>query len=112
MNDVLSTVSLAEDRFERLRRIEWWDQRLLSSAKVLVVGMGALGNEVLKHLALVGVTHVFIVDFDTIEPSNLSRSVLFRDADVGRPKVEAAAEAAHRLYPDLQIGSFHGDAIY
>jgi molybdopterin/thiamine biosynthesis adenylyltransferase len=107
-----SPVSVAEDRFDRLRRIEWWDAARLARSKVLVIGMGALGNEILKHLALMGVAHVFIVDLDTVEPSNLSRSVLFRDTDVGRSKVEAAAEVARELYPDMNVGWYHGDAVY
>lgn len=44
----------------------------------MVVGCGALGNEVLKNLVLFGIEHIVIVDFDTIEPSNLTRSILFR----------------------------------
>ena len=62
-----------EDRYARFRLIAWWDQQKLAAAKVLVVGAGALGNEVLKNLCLLGVGHVYVVDFDTIEESNLSR---------------------------------------
>lgn len=99
----------AEDRFDRFRRIEWWDQRRLSNAKVLVIGAGALGNEILKNLALLGVGHIFIADLDSIEDSNLSRSILFRDRDVGRSKAETAAVAVHDIYPDLQVRGFQGD---
>src|SRR6516162_3801638 len=81
------------DRYARHRLIPWWDQELLSLSKVLVVGAGALGNEVLKDLALLGVGHIMVVDFDVVELSNLSRSVLFSDSDIGRPKAQAAAEA-------------------
>src|ERR1700738_3904671 len=66
-----------DDRYSRLRLIPWWRQELLTRAKVLVVGAGALGNEVLKNLALVGVGTVYVIDRDTIGTSNLSRSVLF-----------------------------------
>src|SRR5437879_2284385 len=71
------------DRYGRLRLIPWWRQEKLAAAKVLVVGAGALGNEVLKNLALlcVGTTHV--IDLYCVEPSNLSRSVLFRAEDGG-----------------------------
>ncbi len=57
----------------------------------MVAGAGALGNEVVKNLALLGVGTILLVDLDLVEPSNLSRSVLFRDADGGQPKVAAEA---------------------
>ena len=78
----------AGDRYSRLRLIPSWNQERLRSSKVMVVGAGALGNEVLKNLSLLGIGGVIIVDFDTIENSNLSRSVLFRQsaerAKIGR----------------------------
>ena len=67
-----------DDRYGRLRLIPWWRQERLAAAKVLVVGAGALGNEVLKNLALIGVGTIVVIDLDEVEPSNLSRSVLFR----------------------------------
>ena len=74
------------DRYSRLRLIGWWDQEKISNAKILVVGAGALGNEVLKNLALLGVGHVYLIDFDEIQASNLSRSVLFRAEHEGQSK--------------------------
>lgn len=103
---------LEDDRFDRFRRISWWDQGRLRSAKVLVIGAGALGNEVLKNLALLGVGHVFIADLDCIDRSNLSRSILFRETDSGRPKAQVAAEAIVNIYPEMETQWFHGDAIY
>ena len=79
-----------DDRYSRLRLIAWWEQEKLAAARILVVGAGALGNEVLKNLALLGVGFVYVVDFDEIEESNLTRSVLFRKRDCGRPKATAA----------------------
>jgi molybdopterin-synthase adenylyltransferase len=92
-----------DDRYSRLRLISWWDQDKLKAAKVLVVGAGALGNEVLKNLALLGVGRIYAIDFDHIENSNLTRSVLFRARDKGRPKAEAAAEALHDINPDTRV---------
>ena len=67
--------------------IGWWDQSKISTAKVLVVGAGALGNEVLKNLALLGFGHIHIIDMDTIDESNLTRSVLFeRPTPVNRKR--------------------------
>ena len=67
-------VGAAEDRYHRQSLIEWWDQGKVSRARVLVVGAGALGNEVLKCLALMGVGQILVYDMDRIERSNLSRS--------------------------------------
>jgi adenylyltransferase/sulfurtransferase len=100
-----------DDRYSRLRLISWWDQDKLRAAKVLVVGAGALGNEVLKNLALLGVGRVFVIDFDRIENSNLTRSVLFRARDRGRPKAEAAAEAIRDINPDTHIKPLHANVI-
>ena len=97
------------DRYATLRLIDWWDQQRLAEARVMVVGAGALGNEVLKNLALLGVGYLFIVDFDMVEASNLSRSVLFRSEDAGRPKAEVAAERVQAINPDVAVIPFHGD---
>jgi adenylyltransferase/sulfurtransferase len=99
------------DRYGRLRLIPWWRQEKLAAAKVLVVGAGALGNEVLKNLALLGVGTTLVIDLDTVEPSNLSRSVLFRAEDGGRPKAEAAAQRAREINPEVTIVPRHGDVI-
>src|SRR3954447_12449352 len=101
-----------DDRFDRFRLIEWWDQAKLSRAKVLVVGAGALGNEIIKNLALLGVGNLFIADKDRIENSNLSRSVLYRASDTGKPKAEVAARAAKDIYPDVNVGWFDGDVVH
>ena len=53
-----------------------FDQKRIHAAHVMVVGCGALGNEVLKNLVLMGVEHMTVVDFDIVEMGNLSRSVL------------------------------------
>ncbi len=100
-----------DDRYSRLRLIPWWRQEKLAAARVLVVGAGALGNEVLKNLALLGVGTVHLIDLDRVEASNLARSVLFRAADGGRPKAVVAAERARELNPDVAVHATHGDAI-
>lgn len=93
------TVELDESRFDRQERITWWDQARLGASKVLVVGAGALGNEIVKNLVLVGVGSVLVVDFDTVELSNLSRCVFFRPEDEGRGKAEVLAERASAMSP-------------
>lgn len=97
------------DRYHTFGYISWWQQETVRNATVLVIGAGALGNEVLKNLALMGIGKLIIADFDTIEDSNLSRSVLFRESDRGRRKVDAAAEGVKELNPDVQVKTFHGD---
>ncbi|QDU93378.1 HesA/MoeB/ThiF family protein [Lignipirellula cremea] len=106
------TRAAEDDRFHRLRLIGWWDQQRLARAKVLVVGAGALGNEILKNLALLGVGQVLIVDSDRVENSNLSRSVLYRQRDNGRFKAEAAAAAASDIYPDMRVHAYVGNVVY
>src|SRR3954462_12924511 len=101
-----------DDRFHRFRLIEWWDQAKLRNARVLVVGAGALGNEIVKNPALLGVGNVLIADLDRIENSNLSRSVLYRAADNGQFKATVAARAAKDIYPDLKAQAFNGNVVY
>ena len=101
--------NIGRERFERFRLMPWWRQGLLERARVLVVGAGTLGNEVLKNLALLGFGNILLVDRDIIEPSNLSRSVLFREEDLGRPKALVARERLRELYPPLRVRAIHGD---
>ncbi len=100
------------DRYSRFRLIAWWDQERLKNAKVLVVGAGALGNEVIKNLALLGIGSTYIVDFDHVDDTNLSRTVLFRRRDVGRPKAIVAAEAAADLNPDCKFIPIQKNIVY
>ncbi len=86
-------VSESEDRYHRQSLITWWDQERLAASRMLVVGAGALGNEIVKNLALLGVGSIVIVDLDEIEPSNLARCVMFRTEDEGRAKAPAARRA-------------------
>src|SRR5437868_5779980 len=71
----------ADMRYHRQMLIPWWDQTQVARTRILVVGAGALGNEILKSLALVGAGYTLVFDPDRIERSNLSRSVLFRESD-------------------------------
>lgn len=101
-----------EDRFSRFALISWWSQERLAKAKVLLIGVGALGNEILKNLALLGVGKVFVADLDTVAHSNLSRSILFRGEDCGLPKVQVARQRALDIYPEMRAQTFHGNIVY
>ena len=105
------TMYINDDRYSRMRLIAWWDQERIAQSRVLVVGAGALGNEVLKNLALLGIGKIDLVDFDHIESSNLTRSVLFRERDKGKPKAQVAADAVKDLNPAVQINPICGNVI-
>lgn len=93
-------------RYHRQELITWWDQRKLTESRVLVVGAGAIGNEVVKNLALVGVGHISIVDMDLIEHSNLARCVFFRTGDEGRPKANVVARESGGLNPEIEVNAY------
>jgi len=94
---------LRDDRFSRLRLIPWWNQAKIANCRLLVVGAGALGNEILKNAALLGFRKVIVVDLDRIEESNLSRTVLYREEDIGEYKAHVAARAYVSLAPDAEV---------
>ncbi len=85
--------------------LSWFKQDKVRNAKVLVVGAGALGNEVIKNLTLFGVGTIFVCDFDRIELSNLTRSVLFREKDAYEHsyKAEVAAKRAMEINPQIKV---------
>jgi adenylyltransferase/sulfurtransferase len=113
MTDAIRIDPLADDdRFARFRLIAWWDQARLLRSRALVIGAGALGNEIIKNLALLGVGKLFVADLDRIEQSNLSRSVLFRASDCGRSKAAVAAERAGDIFPELRVQPFQGNIVY
>jgi molybdopterin/thiamine biosynthesis adenylyltransferase len=111
-NPVIVIGDPERDRYARLRLMEGYRQEIIERARMMVVGAGALGNEVLKNLALLGVGHLFVVDFDTIEASNLTRSILYRLDDQGRSKADVAAERVRQINPDVNIIPWKGDITH
>jgi len=78
-------------------------QRRLKAARVLCIGAGGLGSPLTLYLAAAGVGTLGVVEFDTVDLSNIQRQVLYSTADVGRPKIEAARERLTALNPDIEI---------
>ena len=107
----IETVNLQEWGTDIYPKLSWFKQKKVSSAHVMVVGCGALGNEVIKNLALFGVGNLVLVDFDEVEYSNLTRSILFthEDALKHRYKVDAAAESVKKINPNINVTTIVGD---
>ncbi len=90
-------------RQETLPEVGTAGQAALRAAHVLVIGVGGLATAVLQYLVGAGVGHLTIVDGDVVSLSNLHRQTLFREEDVGRPKVDAAAVRLRSLNADCRI---------
>lgn len=102
-----SALKQTANRYDRQMLIPGWDQPKLRRAKVFIAGIGALGNEVAKNLALAGVGNLLLLDYDRVEYTNLNRSVLFCVNDVGSPKVKAASRSIRRLNPSTKVTIFN-----
>ena len=99
-------VALTKKEIERYSRhlimpeVGMEGQLKLKQAKVLCIGTGGLGAPLGLYLAAAGVGRIGLVDFDKVDDSNLQRQILFSTKDVGRPKIEAAADRLHGLNPE------------
>ena len=82
-------------------------QRRLKAARVLCVGAGGLGSPALMYLAAAGVGTLGIIDFDTVDESNLARQVIHGQSDVGRPKVESARDSVREINPLVDVLEHH-----
>ena len=83
-------------------------QSSVRSATVLLAGAGAIGNEVAKNLAMLGIGRLFIIDRDSVELSNVSRMIFFESGDVGKNKAEVLARNVHSKYPFVETLAFRG----
>ncbi len=88
------------DRFIRQQHLVPMEK--LNHLKVTVIGVGAIGRQVAIQLAAIGAKQIQLIDFDTVEPTNITTQGYFQ-ADLGRLKVEATAEQIHRIDPNIQI---------
>src|SRR3954469_12977767 len=102
-------MAMSSDEIERyarhlvLRDVGGPGQNKLRAARVLVVGAGGLGAPLIQYLAAAGIGTIGLVDDDTVSLSNLQRQVIHGTPDIGRPKVESAAEAIARLNPHVRV---------
>jgi molybdopterin/thiamine biosynthesis adenylyltransferase/rhodanese-related sulfurtransferase len=114
MGAVLSTTlpGLSDEEIRRYARhlilpeVGLEGQKKLKAARVLAVGAGGLGSPLALYLAAAGVGTIGLVDFDVVDESNLHRQILFGTADIGRPKLAAAAERLRDVNPNVQIVPF------
>ncbi len=90
-----------------LKDIDFDGQEMLKNTKMLVVGLGGLGCAAAQYLAVAGVGHLTLLDFDTVDLSNLQRQVLHDDSRLGMPKVESAKLSLQRLNPHIQVDTIH-----
>ena len=110
---VAHTADLTPDEWRRYARqtclpeIGEKGQRALKRSRVLIVGVGGLGSVSAMYLCAAGVGHLRLVDFDVVSESNLQRQILYRQSDVGKPKVECAAARLREMNPYAEIEAHH-----
>ena len=102
-------IDRSRDRYHSLALSSIWEIDKVRQASAVVVGAGALGNEVAKNLAMMGLRRIVLVDRDTVEVANLTRSIFFREEDHGRPKVEVLAERLREVNSEVEIIPLEGD---
>lgn len=105
-------MDLTEQQIERYSRhiilseVGGRGQQRLLAGRVLIVGAGGLGSPVALYLAAAGVGHIGLMDADVVDLSNLQRQVIHTTLDIGRPKVESAAEKMRAINPDVRVRTY------
>ncbi|MEM1518071.1 MAG: ThiF family adenylyltransferase [Nitrososphaerota archaeon] len=98
-----------QERYDRQARTPGWDQSSVQNGAVAIVGVGALGCEVAKNLALMGIGKLVLIDNDVVELSNLSRQMLFTENDIGKPKSEVAAQKIKSMNRFVDVVYYNSD---
>src|SRR5437868_6556379 len=78
-------------------------QKKICSTSVLCIGAGGLGSPIAMYLAAAGIGKIGLLDFDTVDFSNLQRQIIHGTEDVGRPKIDSAKESINRINPNVQV---------
>ncbi|MEL7362311.1 MAG: HesA/MoeB/ThiF family protein, partial [Bacteroidota bacterium] len=105
---MMPATSLRYARQVRLPEVGVDGQERLQEGSALVVGAGGLGAPALHHLVASGVGRVGVIEFDTVDLTNLHRQTLYSTDDVGRPKLEAARDRLHAINPDVVVEAHEG----
>lgn len=95
--NIIGIESINQDLFDRQKRLKGWNQEKIRSSTILVVGAGATGNELVKNLVLMGVGTIYLVDYDTVDRSNLNRCVFFKEADAERKNFKSEIVARNAM---------------
>ncbi|MEZ0296024.1 MAG: molybdopterin-synthase adenylyltransferase MoeB [Candidatus Methylacidiphilales bacterium] len=109
INQVYSEIAFSKDEIRRYGRhlimpeMTLTGQQKLKAARVLTVGTGGLGAPALMYLAAAGVGHIGLVDFDTVDYSNLHRQIIHKTTNVGKPKIESAIETMRDINPYVKV---------
>ena len=106
-------IKLTNEQLERysrhiiLSQVGGIGQKKILSSKVLIIGTGGLGSPAAMYLAAAGVGHIGLVDYDTVDLSNLQRQIIHQTCDVGRAKIESGRETINALNPDVQVHTYN-----
>ena len=106
-------MAMTDEQMERysrhiiLKEVGAKGQKKLLSAKVLIIGAGGLGSPAAMYLAAAGVGTIGIADADVVDLSNLQRQIIHTTPDLGKPKVESAAETMRQMNPDVTVNTYH-----
>ncbi|MFX1425811.1 MAG: ThiF family adenylyltransferase [Promethearchaeota archaeon] len=93
--------------YDRQFRLEGWSQNLMKASRILIAGVGGLGCEIAKNLAMLGIGQIDLVDLDIIEHSNLNRQILFTGAKFGEAKAIVAARKLREINPNIIVKGYH-----
>lgn len=106
VGDSLSDSDKLEVDYIWARQLILWGiegQRRIRNSTIFIAGAGALGNEVVKNLAMLGIKRLIIVDNDIVELSNTNRMIFFDRGDVGKPKARVLAEKINKKFPYIEV---------